>query len=134
MAIQGVRFIMERKPECARRISEYLIAFLKENRQNFDIMIGDSSQPGALLAGEVANIPTVVVVTGFPGGVENVVDKLGTRSFYYFWTNFCLFGLASKIQCFIIGNEHDFALDIIGLNNKIGQPKHSFLENNPLSS
>ena len=91
MTVQGVRTIMEKMPEDARKISEFLIPFLKENRQNFDIMIGDSTQPGALLAGEAANIPTAVVITAFPGGVENVIDKLGTQSFYYLVVSWLVF-------------------------------------------
>ena len=45
-------------------------------------MIADPSQEGAFLAAEVADIPIVSVMSGFPGGVENVIGKFSESCFF----------------------------------------------------
>ena len=52
--------------------------FLETNRGNYDVMIVDGTQEGTLIAAEVANIPTAVIMSGLPGPIENVLEKLNS--------------------------------------------------------
>ena len=81
--LQGVRIITEEMPRSVKKILAYLNNYLAKNRNNFDIMLADPSQEGAFIAAEVADIPVVVVMSGFPGGVENVIDKMGKCLFIF---------------------------------------------------
>ena len=50
--------------------------FLVANRKKYDVMIVDGTQEGALLAAEVVNIPTAMIMSGVPRPVENVLEEL----------------------------------------------------------
>ena len=87
--LQGLWVILSDLYANTDRLYEYLKDFLSKHRDDFDIMIADSSQAGCFLSGEAVNFPTAVVISGFPGGVENVVDKLGILSFHERFYQIC---------------------------------------------
>ena len=87
--LQGLWVILSDAYANTDRLSEYFKVFLSKHRDDFDIMIADSSQPACFLSAEAANFPAAVVIGGFPGGVENVVDKLGILSLYKHFYQIC---------------------------------------------
>ena len=77
--LDSIKFFASTATERFRAQVHCLTKFLtSEKRSDFDVMIADFTLDGALLAGEIANMPTVVLMSGLMGATENLVDKLET--------------------------------------------------------
>ena len=54
----------------------FLTEFLAKNRKKYDVMVADFTLDGALVAAEVADFPTAVIMVGNTGATEHAVDKM----------------------------------------------------------
>ena len=74
--MDSFRFFLTAIPENFTAQFRFLKEFLAQSKRNFDLMITDFTLDGSLVAAEVADMPTVVVLAGLPGASERVIDKM----------------------------------------------------------
>ena len=55
---------------------DFLREFLTQNKSRFDVMVVDFTMEGALLAGEITNMPTVSLFNALTGAAEHVIEKM----------------------------------------------------------